>query len=245
MRQFGLIGYPLGHSFSKGYFAEKFLRGGIDDARYDNFELTDIAQFPNLVQSHPNLAGLNVTIPYKQAIIPYLDGLDAAAKLIGAVNTIKFTDGKMLGYNTDYIGFLDSIKPLLQPHHIKALILGTGGSSKAVEYALGLLGIQHRYVSREPVDGQLGYDQLTEAVIQEYTVVVNTTPLGMHPNVDACPDIPYQYLTPRHLLCDLVYNPTETQFLAKGKLAGAATKNGLHMLELQAEAAWSIWNGNG
>lgn len=243
MRQFGLIGYPLGHSFSKGYFAEKFAREGIEDARYDNFELNDIAQFPSLVQSLPNLVGLNVTIPYKQAVIPYLDELDAAAQHIGAVNTIKFANGKLQGYNTDYIGFRDSLKPLLKPYHTKALILGTGGSSKAVEYALGLLGIQHRYVSREPKDGQLSYGQLTKALMQEYTLIINTTPLGMHPNVDACPDIPYQYITTKHLLYDLVYNPAETQFLAKGRAAGAVAKNGLQMLVLQAEAAWGIWNG--
>lgn len=243
MRQFGLIGYPLGHSFSKGYFAEKFSREGIEDARYDYFELNDIAQFPSLVQSLSNLVGLNVTIPYKQAVIPYLDELDAAAQNIGAVNTIKFANGKLQGYNTDYIGFRDSIKPLLQQHHTKALILGTGGSSKAVEYALGLLGIQHQYVSREPKDGQLSYGQLTKALMQEYTLIINTTPLGMHPNVDDCPDIPYQHLAPKHLLYDLVYNPAETQFLAKGRAAGAVAKNGLQMLELQAEAAWGIWNG--
>lgn len=242
MRQFGLIGYPLGHSFSKGYFAEKFAREGIEDASYDNFELSDIAQFPTLVQSQPNLVGLNVTIPYKQAVIPYLGELDAAAQQIGAVNTIKFTNGRLLGYNTDYVGFRDSLKPLLKPNHTKALILGTGGSSKAVEYALGLLGIQHRYVSREPKDGQLSYGQLTETLMQEYTLIINTTPLGMHPNVDACPDIPYHHLTPKHLLYDLVYNPAETQFLAKGRAVGADTKNGLQMLGLQAEAAWGIWN---
>ncbi len=243
MRRFGLIGYPLGHSFSRGYFARKFELEGISDATYENFEIEHIEQFPQLLQAQPDLVGLNVTIPHKQSVTPFLDRLDVSAQVIGAVNTIKLTNGKLQGYNTDYIGFSKSLKPLLKPHQTKALILGTGGSSKAVVYALTLLGIGHHSVSREPAEGQLSYDELTKEIICEHTVIVNTTPLGMYPNVNACPDIPYRYLTKQHLLFDLVYNPAETLFLRKGKAQGAIIKNGQEMLELQAEAAWSIWNG--
>jgi shikimate dehydrogenase len=242
MRQFGLIGYPLGHSFSKRYFTRKFELEGIKDARYDNFELESVQAFPQLLQAHPNLKGLNVTIPYKQSIIPFLDDIDFSALMIRAVNTVKFTKGKTKGYNTDYIGFRDSIKPLLQPQHTKALVLGTGGSSKAVVFALTQMGIEVQQVSREPKDAEIGYAAINAKAIQAHTIIVNTTPLGMYPNVEAAPEIPYQHLTNKHLLFDLVYNPAETLFLQKGKAQGAIVKNGQEMLELQAEAAWKIWN---
>lgn len=243
MRQFGLIGYPLGHSFSKGYFTRKFELEGIKDARYDNFELESVHAFPQLLQAHPNLKGLNVTIPHKQAIIPFLDDIDFSALMIRAVNTIKFTKGNTKGYNTDYIGFRDSIRPLLQPHHTSALVLGTGGSSKAVVFALTQMGMEVQQVSREPKDAEIVYGAINAETIQEYTIIVNTTPLGMYPNIEAAPEIPYQHLTGKHLLYDLVYNPAETLFLQKGKAQGAIVKNGQEMLELQAEAAWKIWNG--
>jgi shikimate dehydrogenase len=242
MRKFGLIGYPLGHSFSKGYFTHKYELEGIKDATYENFELAQIDEFPQLLQAHPNLIGLNVTIPHKQAIIPFLDDIDFSALMIRAVNTVKFTKGKTKGYNTDYIGFRDSIRPLIQPHHTKALVLGTGGSSKAVVFALTQMGIEVQQVSREPKDALIGYRALTEELLKAHTVIVNTTPLGTWPDVEGAPEIPYQYLTNQHLLFDLVYNPAETLFLQKGKAQGAIVKNGQEMLELQAEAAWKIWN---
>lgn len=243
MRRFGLIGYPLGHSFSKEYFARKFQSEGITNIIYENFEMDTIEGFPQLLKEQTGLKGLNVTIPFKQAIIPFLDDIDFSALMIRAVNTIQFKGGKTRGFNTDFIGFRDSIKSLLRPHHTQALVLGTGGSSKAVIFALTQMGIEVQEISRTPVDGQIGYADIDETIIAEHTVIVNTTPLGMSPNVDAAPELPYQYLTHQHLLFDLVYNPTETLFLQRGKAQGATTKNGQEMLEMQAEAAWKIWMG--
>ncbi len=243
MRQFGLIGYPLGHSFSKGYFTRKFELEGIADTIYKNFEIDHIELFPQLLKEQPYLVGLNVTIPYKQAIIPYLDDIDFSALMIRAINTIQFKNGKTRGFNTDYIGFRDSIKSLLRPHHTKALVLGTGGSSKAVVFALTQMGIEVQAVSRTPSEVQVGYADIDEKFIADHTIIVNTTPLGMAPKIDTAPSLPYQYLTSQHLLFDLVYNPSETLFLRKGKEQGAIVKNGQEMLELQAEAAWKIWNG--
>lgn len=244
MNTYGLVGYPLGHSFSKGYFADFFARHGFD-AVYENFELSSIDQLPAMLASVPALCGFNVTIPYKQQVIDYLDELDAAARAIGAVNVVKVMrlDGAthLKGYNTDHIGFADSIRPLLQPHHTHALILGTGGASKAVAYALGQLGLSVRFVSRTPRDGVIAYDQLTPEVMAQHTVIVNTTPLGMHPNVDECPPIDYAQLTPRHLLYDVIYNPSKTLFLQRGEAAGATICNGMDMLIGQAKAAWEIW----
>ena len=244
MRRFGLIGFPLGHSFSKKYFTEKFLLEGID-ARYDLYELKSLDEFAELKVSE-NLCGLNVTIPYKQQIIPFLDEMDETAAEIGAVTVIKFirdgNDLKLKGYNSDAIGFLQSIRPYLKPHHNKALILGTGGASRAFDYTLRKLGIETTFVSRTPAEGQLSYSDLSETVLNEYPIILNASPVGTFPNVEHCPDIPYQYLTSRHLLFDAVYNPAETLFLKKGKAQGATVLNGEGMLIGQAEAAWKIWN---
>ena len=242
MKQYGLIGYPLSHSFSKGYFAEKFAKENIVDCKYDVFPLEKIEDFVELCNDKKNLIGLNVTIPYKEKIIPFLDELDETAANIGAVNTIKFSNGKEIGYNSDAYGFEMSLKPLLKQHHTKALILGTGGASKAVEYVLRKLGISFQYVSRNKNEKAISYEELNEAIIQHSKLIINTTPIGMYPNIDTAPDIPYNVLTEKHLLYDLVYNPEETLFLKKGKEKGAQTKNGLEMLYLQAERSWEIWN---
>ena len=243
MRQFGLIGYPLTHSFSKKYFSEKFQREGISDARYDTFPLESIEQFPGLVEQFPDLCGLNVTIPYKKAVIPYLDALDPAAEAIGAVNCIRRYNGKLSGYNTDAIGFEQSLVPLLQPHPGKALILGTGGASFAVRYVLGKLGIPYTFVSRNSDrKGILRYSDLGEQEMRDYTLIINATPVGMSPREQEAPDIPYEYLGSGHLLYDLIYNPERTLFLAMGEQQGARIKNGMEMLYLQAEGSWAIWN---
>lgn len=247
MKLYGLLGYPLGHSFSAKYFAEKFAKEGID-ATYKNFEFAEVADAVAYLLQQDDLQGFNVTIPHKQAIMPYLNGLSAEAEAIGAVNVVcvkRDADGmvKLLGCNSDVVGFSNSIQPLLRPKlHSKALVLGTGGASKAVMYGLRKLGVESIYVSRTPKEGQLTYNDLTPEVMRDYKVIVNCTPLGMYPKVDACPDIPYQYLTPDHLLYDLVYNPLETLFMKRGAAQGAVVKNGLEMLHLQAEAAWVDWN---
>jgi shikimate dehydrogenase len=239
--RYGLIGYPLTHSFSPAYFGDKFARGKTD-AIYEKYELTDIAGFPSLLASHPDLKGLNVTIPYKSAVIPFLDELSDAARQIGAVNCIQIRDGKLKGHNTDVIGFGKSLAPLLGPYHRLALVLGTGGSSHAVQYVLQDLDIPFTLVSRSAHTGQFTYDDLNEAIISEHLLIINTTPLGMYPNIISCPPIPYAAVTEQHLLYDLIYNPEETAFLKKGREQGAMVKNGLEMLHLQAEASWEIWN---
>lgn len=246
MTEYGIIGRPLAHTFSPKYFTEKFAREGIE-AHYSKFEIPDITHFPQLILSTPNLNGLNVTSPYKEEVMQYLDELDAQTEKMGAVNVIKvMRDGdkiRLKGYNSDMIGFKNSIEPLVDPNiHTKALILGTGGASKAVVFGLQLLGIETRYVSRTLREGGFAYSDLNETILAEYKIIVNATPLGMFPDVDTCPDIPYELLTCNHLLYDLVYNPAETKFLRLGKEQGAATKNGAQMLELQALAAWDIWN---
>lgn len=247
MDKYGLIGYPLKHSFSIGYFNEKFQAENID-AEYVNFEIPRIEDFMEVIEENPNLCGLNVTIPYKEQVIPYLDELDKDTAKIGAVNVIKIIRPgkgriKLVGYNSDIIGFTQSIEPLLQPQHTKALILGTGGASKAVYHGLANLGIRSTFVSRtKKSDNILTYNELTPEIMQGHTVIVNTTPLGMYPKVDFCPDIPYDQLTPNHLLYDLLYNPSETLFMKKGMERGATVKNGLEMLLLQAFAAWEIWH---
>ena len=246
MEKYGLIGYPLKHSFSKGYFNEKFIAENID-AEYINFEIPSIEDFNDVIAQNVNLKGLNVTIPYKEKVIPYLNGLSPDAKEIGAVNVIKFnhdSKGKLqlIGYNSDIIGFTESIQPLLLPTHKKALILGTGGASKAVFHGLKKLGIESKYVSRTARVGMFTYEELTKEIMEEYTVIVNCTPVGMFPHVDECPEIPYEFLTPEHLLYDLLYNPNTTLFMKKGEEKGAVTKNGLEMLLLQAFAAWEIWH---
>ena len=246
MKRFGLIGYPLGHSFSRNYFNHKFATEKID-AEYVNFEIPSIHDFKKIVDEDPNIYGLNVTIPYKQQIIPFLDELDSAAEEIGAVNVIKFVresdkNVKLVGYNSDVIGFMQSIKPMIKSYHKKALILGTGGASKAVIYGLKKLGVDSVFVSRTKKDDMLTYDELTSEVMYTHTIIVNCSPVGMFPKTDACPAIPYEYLTDKHLLFDLVYNPEEALFMKKGAKQGATTKNGLEMLHLQAIGAWNIWN---
>ena len=239
MDRYGLIGYPLTHSFSKKYFSEKLWREKID-AVYENYELPSIEDVKEVLQI-PGLKGLNVTIPYKEKIIPYLDELDSMAEKIGAVNTIVIAKDKTKGYNTDHLGFTRSRQSLLQAHHQKALILGTGGSSAAVAYGLEELGITYRFVSRYSRSGMLYYEQVDKQVLDEYTILINTTPLGMYPDISAAPEIPYQFLSHRHLLFDLIYNPEQTLFLKKGLEQGATVKNGLEMLQIQAEEAWNIW----
>lgn len=241
--RFGLIGKDISYSFSKKYFTEKFSDMGMDDHSYENFDLQAIEDFKSLVENNKNLKGLNVTIPYKEAVIPYLTDLDKQAKRIGAVNTIQFTDSGLKGFNTDAYGFQTTLLPYLKSHHKKALILGSGGASKAVAYVLGELGIVHTFVSRKPMDNQIGYQDLNEKVMQEFTVLVNCTPLGTSPNVEQKPDIPYTYLTNKHFLFDLIYNPEKTAFLKEGEIRGASISNGLRMLQLQADKAWEIWQG--
>ncbi len=245
MDKYGLIGYPLGHSFSIGYFNEKFENEGTD-ATYENFEIPSIEQFPEIIDTNPELRGLNVTIPYKEKVISYLDTLSPEARAIGAVNVIKVEHrGKKVvlkGYNSDVIGFTRSIEPLLERYHKKALILGTGGAAKAIDFGLKSLGLETIYVSRYERRGAITYQQVTAEVIREYPVVVNCTPTGMYPHADECPLLPYETMDSRTLLYDLIYNPDETMFLKKGKVQGATVKNGLEMLLLQAFASWQFWN---
>ena len=245
---FGLIGYPLSHSFSKKYFAEKFSREGREGCYYELFPLPAIGELPELLRAFPNLRGLNVTIPYKQAVIPYLDRLDPDARAVGAVNTIRIREGRCEGFNTDVIGFEQSLRGWLaglgrQPE--RALVLGTGGAAQAVRYVLGRMSIEARLVSRRPGPSRRTYGEIDEAVLARHLLIINTTPLGMAPQTDQKPDLPYGQLTPAHLLYDLVYNPEKTLFLDAGSRQGAATKNGLEMLHLQAEAAWAVWNRSG
>ncbi|PIE99926.1 MAG: shikimate dehydrogenase [Maribacter sp.] len=239
---YGLIGKDISYSFSESYFKKKFKKLRLTECSYRNFDLGQIEDFNDLIQQNEQLKGLNVTIPYKEEIIPYLDKLDKKAKKIGAVNTIKFTKKGLKGYNTDVYGFEKSIKPFLRENHDRALILGTGGASKAVAFIFGELGIKFKFVSRRPKKNQLRYADLNEKTMKEYTVLVNCTPLGTFPNIDEKPDIPYQWITDTHLLFDLIYNPEKTTFLQEGENRGASICNGLRMLELQAEKAWEIWN---
>lgn len=245
MDKYGLVGYPLGHSFSRDFFNEKFKNENID-AEYLNFELPSIEQFPDIIARHPELRGLNVTIPYKEKVIGYLDELSEEARSIGAVNVIRIrlqhNTLHLKGFNSDVIGFTRSLQPLLKPCHHKALILGTGGASKAVFYGLKKLGLEPIYVSRTPREGMLDYQQLTPERMEEYKVIVNCTPVGMYPHTKKCPDIPYGSIGTQHLLYDLIYNPDETLFLKKGRERGATTKNGLEMLLLQAYAGWDFWH---
>ncbi|WP_290568082.1 MULTISPECIES: shikimate dehydrogenase [unclassified Leeuwenhoekiella] len=243
MLKFGLIGKNIEYSFSRKYFTEKFEKNDIN-ASYVNFDCQNIAEVREVLQDRDDeCLGFNVTIPYKQAIIPHLDEMNKHASAIGAVNVIKrLNNGRLKGYNTDYIGFRKSLKPFLsQQNHKCALILGTGGASKAVAYTLELEDISFKYVSRNPKKGQFAYEDLTPAVLNKYTLIINTTPLGTFPNVTDCPKLSYRQLNSKHLLYDLVYNPEETQFLKNGKAQGAMITNGYSMLKQQAEAAWRIW----
>ncbi|SDX14586.1 shikimate dehydrogenase [Lutibacter oricola] len=242
--KFGLLGKDISYSFSRKYFTEKFEKLGLTNLKYVNFDLPEIEEFPFITyQKEDEFGGINVTIPYKESVMRYMSEIDADAKEIGAVNTIKFTeDNKMVGYNTDYYGFQKAIEPLLKNHHKKALILGTGGASKAVLFALKNKGIECKFVSRRISDNNFLYSILNKEIMEEYTVIVNCTPLGTHPNVTEAPNIPFEYITDKHLLFDLIYNPEKTKFLAEGEKRGATIKNGLEMLELQAEKSWEIWN---
>ena len=276
MTTYGLIGYPLGHSFSRKFFTEKFEKEGID-AQYLNFEIPSIEEFPEIIKNNPELRGLNVTIPYKQQVMQYLDEISEEAKAIGAVNVVRIERpspqpspimgretmrnagnkpdglpikgdmseglrGSLIGYNSDVIGFVESIKPLLKPHHKKALILGTGGASKAIRYGLEKkLGMKTLFVSRSAREGMITYEEVTTEVLKEYEVIVNCSPVGMYPHVDECPALPYEAMNENNLLYDLVYNPLETLFMKKGAEQGATVKNGLEMLHLQAIASWKFW----
>ena len=253
MDSYGLIGFPLKHSFSAGFFTDKFRKENID-AEYLNFEIEDILDIRRVILFNQRLKGLNVTIPYKEKIIPFLNNISAEAEKIGAVNVIKVIRKpgdmyfyELTGYNTDYIGFKDSLTPLLKPGvNYKALILGTGGASKAVSQALTDIDIEWSYVSRSKSKNNKGrvisYSELSQEIMHTHNIIINASPVGTFPEIESCPDIPYNHLTPEHILYDLVYNPEETMFLRKGKEKGATTKNGLEMLELQALAAWEIWN---
>lgn len=246
MRVFGLIGYPLSHSFSKKYFSEKFNREGIQNARYELFELPDIGGLPELLAQQADIAGLNVTIPYKQQVMPYLHALDASAEKVGAVNVIRKNGHKLVGYNSDYFGFRNSLEQWLPQKYagLQALVLGSGGASKAVTAALQELNIPFRLVSRRKGENTLSYEQLRSQaeLLETHRLIINTTPLGMSPKTQEAPDIDYSRLGPNHYLYDLVYNPEETLFMKKGMQQGARVKNGLEMLHLQAEKAWEIWN---
>ena len=245
MRTFGLLGRSLAHSFSQAYFSQKFDRLGLADCRYELFELATASDLPQLLARQPDLAGLNVTIPYKEQIWPYLTRVAPSAALVGAVNVVEFlADGSLVGHNTDYVGFRESLRKFYPQVAVgqRALILGTGGAAKAVAVALRELGIAYWFVSRDALTAQLTYAELTPALVSAHPLIINTTPLGTYPAVQECPLLPYEALTPGHYLFDLIYNPRETLFLERGRLAGAHTKNGFEMLELQAEAAWAIWN---
>ncbi|WP_010135362.1 shikimate dehydrogenase family protein [Ochrovirga pacifica] len=243
LKTFGLVGKDISYSFSRGYFTQKFKDLQLDNHQYVNFDLPEVSLLENIIaEKKEGLTGMNVTIPYKQEVMQFLTEIDEDAKEIGAVNVIKLTQDKVIGYNTDVYGFQKSIEPFLKSHHTKALILGTGGASKAVKHAFKKLGIAHQYVSRTAAEGVLTYSSLNKELMEEYSVIVNTSPLGTSPKVELKPDIPYQYLTEKHLLFDLIYNPAETTFLRLGKEQGATIKNGLQMLELQAEKSWEIWN---
>lgn len=242
-RRFGLLGRNISYSFSKGYFTEKFNKEHFNDCSYENFDIPEIGLFSDLKNNNSDLRGLNVTIPYKEAVIPYLDKLSKNAEQIGAVNTIKFTKkGKLKGYNTDYYGFKKSLEPLLQPHHKKALILGTGGASKGVAFALEQLDIPYTFVSRQAKENCIDYSLINATTFDNYQIIINSTPVGTSPNVDLFPQIPYEFFTEKHIAYDLIYNPSETSFMRKAKEHGAITKNGLDMLIFQAEKAWKIWN---
>ena len=250
MRQFGLIGYPLSHSFSQKFFTEKFLQENIINVKYDNFPIASIESFAGLWKENPNLEGLNVTIPYKKEVIPFLDHSSAVVQEIHACNCIRKFNNELYGYNTDVIGFEKSLLPFLKPHHTHALILGTGGASAAVQWVLQKLNIQFQLVSRNTntieanteMKASLSYDQLAASVIESHTLIINTSPLGMYPNTNEAPPIAYEGITAQHHLYDLVYNPIETLFMKNGLAKGATVQNGLAMLHIQAEESWAIWN---
>jgi len=242
MRQYGLIGFPLSHSFSQKYFTEKFLRDNIKDAEFLNFSIAQINDVEKVLAEHPQLAGLAVTIPYKKSVISYLDETDDAVKKINACNCIKIHQQKKIGFNTDVIGFEKSFSKYLQPHHKKALVLGTGGASSAIQFVLNKLGIEFLVVSRQASNNTILYSDITAETLHQYTIIINCTPLGTFPNIEEAPQLPYEFLTVANYLFDLVYNPPLTQFLDYGKKAGSVIQNGYEMLVLQAEENWRIWN---
>lgn len=245
MPLYGLIGYPLSHSLSQAYFREKFRKENITGSDYEVFPIKSISELPALLQQHPTLAGLNVTIPYKESVLPFAHERDAVVEACGAANCLKINNGKISAFNTDAIGFETSLKPLLLPEHSRALILGTGGAAKAVGWVLQQLGIQYLFVTRQSekiTEQTILYASLSEEILSEYFLIINASPAGMSPNENTFPEIKYSCITPRHLLYDLVYNPEKTVFLQKGEERGAAIKNGYEMLLLQAEAGWMIWN---
>lgn len=242
MKRYGLLGRTLTHSFSKNYFEKKFLEKEIKDTAYQNFELKAIDELPVLLSKHPDLKGLNVTIPYKEDVLQFLTKKSDVVEAIGACNTVKIEGENLTGYNTDVIGFRKAIEPQLRPHHRKALVLGTGGAAKAVCYVLKELGLDPQLVSRKKEEGQCGYEDLGEELLSTHHLIVNTTPLGMYPNVNTDPPVPYEFITPQHFLFDLIYNPPKTKFLAQGEKRGAQICNGYQMLVEQAEESWRIWN---
>ncbi|HVG13933.1 MAG TPA: shikimate dehydrogenase [Chitinophagaceae bacterium] len=242
MRVFGLLGKTLKHSFSKKYFTEKFSALGLEDCRYENYELPGISALPELLANNPQLEGLNVTIPYKEDVLPYLNYSSDIVKEIKACNCIKIVDGKLHGHNTDVPGFKQSLEKHLKPHHSRALILGTGGAAKAVQYALKSLGIPYQYVSRFKKEDAIGYNEIDQYIFAVNNIIINTSPVGMYPQVNDEPPLPYQFITNKHLLFDLIYNPPKTKFLKKGEEKGASISNGEEMLVLQAEESWRIWN---
>lgn len=244
MPLYGLIGYPLSHSFSKKYFTEKFEREGLMNYRYELFPIAAINELTDLLQHQPEISGLNVTIPYKEQVLPFLNETDEVVEKIQACNCIRIQNGRLKGFNTDVIGLEASLKTHLKPHHKKALILGTGGSSKAAEFVLEKLKIAFKYVSRKASADYYSYEQLTPGIIAGYQLIINTTPVGMYPDINVAPRIPYEGITANHYLFDLVYNPERTLFLKKGEERGAVVKNGYDMLLIQAEESWKIWNAN-
>lgn len=244
MKLYGLIGYPLGHSFSKQYFTEKFEKEGINDCQFETFPIASIQEFPQLLVSNPLLKGLSVTIPYKEKVLQFVHELSPEVKEIGATNSIKISQGKLTAFNTDIAGFEQSFTKLLQSFHSRALVLGTGGASKAVQFVLRKLNIPYLVVSRTAtnIPASITYADLDEAIMKDYTIIINCSPVGMYPNQQEAPAIPYQLLTGTHYLYDLVYKPADTQFLQRGKQMGASVQNGYEMLLLQAEESWRIWN---
>lgn len=245
-KEYGIIGNPLTHSYSPAFFNEKFSQKGLTSA-YHAFDIASIEAFPTIVQEHPLMRGFNVTIPYKQAVMPYLHKIDPNAEAIGAVNVVKveYVDGRpfLTGYNSDWYGFTRSLQPLLKPWHNKALVLGTGGASKAITYALTQLGIEYKLASRTPKAGQFSYQDITPAIMEEYTIIINTTPIGTFPHIKECPNIPYQYITDKHLAFDLTYNPIRTLFLQQAETKGATIRNGWEMFVYQALRSYQLWEG--
>ena len=243
MKNFGLIGYPLTHSFSKSFFSKKFYEDGENDVYYHNYEIKNINDFNSKIKKIKNLCGLNVTIPYKEKVIPYLDGIDQIAEIIGSVNVIKISKNKFIGYNSDYLAFKNTLKKWLPNLNYSALIFGSGGSSKAVQHALNELGIPFKIVSRKSSNKYISYDDLlNRSIYTEYKLMINTTPLGMYPNMDSSPNINFDYINDKHFIYDLIYNPELTELLKKSKSKGANIKNGLEMLYDQANISWEIWN---